>query len=74
MRIPVGIADPGRDRGSQFLDPEWYRGVRPRATVVGYVLGGWADVPGFGRSRRQARFNETDLLHRLRGGMCVGTV
>ena len=48
MRIPVS-------------DPEWYRGVRPRATVVDYVLGGWDDVPSFGRYRRQAWFDETDL-------------
>ena len=31
----------------------------PRATVVDCVLGGWDDVPGFGRCRRQARFDET---------------
>ena len=36
-----------RDWGSQFSDPERYRCVRPRATVIDHVLGVTMWVTGF---------------------------
>ena len=68
LQIPVGITDPNvrtqsgtgvLARGRQWLAMFWVVGAM---SLVLVAIGDRHD------------FDETDLLHRLRGGMCVGTV